>query len=67
MTKSIRDITKKRGRPKTTGRGTIIGTRWHEAELDAIDAWSSKHPDKPPRVHALRMLVERGLKVPVKE
>lgn len=62
MSKSIRVITKKRGRPKTTGRGTLIGTRWHQPELDAIDEWASRHPNKPSRVQAVRMLVALGLK-----
>jgi hypothetical protein len=61
MAKSIRGTQKKRGRPKTTGRGTQIGMRWHELLLGMIDAWAAKQDDKPPRSEAIRRLVERGL------
>ena len=67
MRKSIRDTTKKRGRPVTTGKGTQVGTqvgtRWQDGHLKEIDDWRRKQVDKPPRSEAIRRLVEIGLKV----
>jgi hypothetical protein len=64
MAKSIRvTVKKKRGRPATTGTGTQIGERWHDAELAAIDAWIAASFDKTmTRGQAIRRLVELGLK-----
>lgn len=62
MAKSNIVNTKSRGRPKTTGPGTLIGTRWHAAELAAIDEWRDKQDDEPNRNQAIRRLVELGLK-----
>jgi hypothetical protein len=63
MTKSIRVTTKKkRGRPATTGRGTQIGERWHDAELAAIDKWIASQGEELTRGQAIRRLVEIGLK-----
>jgi hypothetical protein len=63
MTKSIRDIAKKRvGRPKTTGLGTGIMVRGHEDFLRPLDAWIAKQRDQPSRPEAIRRLVELGLK-----
>lgn len=62
MVKSNIVNTKSRGRPKTTGTGSLIGTRWHAAELAAIDEWREKQDDKPSRNQAIRRLVEVGLK-----
>jgi hypothetical protein len=62
MRKSIKVTKKPRGRP-ATGRGTQIGERWHDAELAAIDAWIASSTDKTiTRAHAIRRLVELGLK-----
>jgi hypothetical protein len=64
MRKSIRAITKKRrGRPVTTGKGTLIGVRLLDAPLAALDDWISdqKEPDLS-RPEAIRRLVEIGLK-----
>lgn len=64
MSLSIRGTPNKRrkvGRPKTTGRGTQIGMRWHDPLLGMIDAWAARQDDKPPRPEAIRRLVERGL------
>lgn len=63
MAKSIRVITKKRrGRPVTTGKGTLIGVRLLDAPLATLDAWIVKHgePDLT-RPEAMRRLVEIGL------
>jgi hypothetical protein len=64
MAKSIRASTKKRGRgrPVTTGKGTLLGFRWHEPLLSMIDDWAARQDDKPQRSEAIRCLVERGLK-----
>jgi hypothetical protein len=63
MGKSIRVTTKKRrGRPATTGKGTQVGERWHDAELVAIDAWIASTGETLSRGQAIRRLVEIGLK-----
>jgi hypothetical protein len=62
MGKSVKDTTKKRGRPVTTGKGTQIGTRWQDNQLKQIDDWRRKQEDKPQRSEAIRRLVELGLK-----
>jgi hypothetical protein len=62
MATSIQDIPKKRGRPKTTGRGAGLMVRMQEADLAALDAWIERHPEpKPSRPEAIRRLVEKGL------
>jgi hypothetical protein len=61
MAKSIRDIKKKIGRPKTTGSGAAQLVRMHDAQLTAIDTWREKH-DVGSRPEAIRRLVELGLK-----
>ena len=64
MGKPLRVITKKRrGRPVTTGKGTLIGVRLLDAPLATLDAWISrqKEPDLT-RPEAIRRLVELGLK-----
>jgi hypothetical protein len=64
MLKSISVITKKkRGRPITTGKGTLIGVRLLDDPLAALDAWivKQKEPDLS-RPEAIRRLVELGLK-----
>ena len=52
---------KKIGRP-ATGVGTLIGIRWHEPALAAIDGWRRGQPDLPARGEAIRRLVGLGLK-----
>lgn len=64
MAKSIRVITKKRrGRPVTTGKGTLIGVRLLDPPLAELDDWINrqKEPDLS-RPEAIRRLVELGLK-----
>ena len=61
MKVSIRDDMKTRGRPKTTGVGTLIGLRWHDADLAKIDDWRRKQDDLPSRASAIRRLVEQAL------
>jgi len=62
MSASIRDITKKRGRPKTTGKGVGLLVRLHSPELSKLDDWIARQPEpKPTRPEAIRRLVEKGL------
>jgi hypothetical protein len=61
MARSIRDIPKKRGRPKTTGRGEGVLVRLHGL-LSAVDDWRSAQDDTPSRPEAIRRLVDLGLK-----
>jgi hypothetical protein len=56
-------ITKKmRGRPVTTGKGTLIGVRLPDVPLASLDNWieSQKETDLT-RPEAIRRLVEIGL------
>ena len=56
---TINDIEKgKRGRPSI---GSLVGTRWSDDDLAAIDTWRKSHPDKPARAEAIRRLVRAGL------
>jgi Arc/MetJ-type ribon-helix-helix transcriptional regulator len=61
MSKSIRDIPKKRGRPKTTGRGEGVLLRLHKQLLATLDDWISRQDDRPSRPEAIRRLVEQAL------
>jgi hypothetical protein len=61
MARSIRVTTKKkRGRPRTTGKGTQVGERWHQSELAQIDAWITATAPMT-RGQAIRRLVGIGL------
>lgn len=63
MGKSIRVITKKtRGRPVTTGRGTLIGVRLLDEPLATLDDWIKQQSDHDlSRPEAIRRLVEIGM------
>src|SRR5271155_3236079 len=61
MKKSIRDIPKKRGRPKTTGRGEGILLRLHLPQIQALDEWIARQKNEPSRPEAIRRLVEQAL------
>jgi hypothetical protein len=61
MKSSIAVIKKSRGRPKSTGIGTLVGVRFHESELKAIDGWRKKQTEKLTRPQAVRRLVGRAL------
>jgi hypothetical protein len=65
MVKSIGVITKKkRGRPVTTGKGTLIGVRLLEDPLSNLDVWIAKQKEADlSRPEAIRRLVEIGLTV----
>jgi hypothetical protein len=70
MTKSIRDIAKKketRGRKKTTGPGEPVLLRLHPPLTNAIDEWAKQQDDNPSRPEAIRRLVERALAGVLKE
>ena len=60
MKQSISDNKKPRGRPATTGTGVLVGQRWHDPELEKIDAWAKANGAT--RSEAIRRLVELGLK-----
>ena len=63
MGKSIGVITKKtRGRPVTTGKGTLIGVRILDEPLEVLDRWIAKQGEADlSRPEAIRRLVEIGL------
>lgn len=61
MARSIRVIKKSRGRPKTTGTGTLIGLRLQREVLARLDAWIKDENDRPTRPEAIRRLVEQAL------
>jgi hypothetical protein len=62
MAKSIKDNTNKRGRPVTTGKGTLIGVRLLTDPLEKLDAWIARQDEPITRPEAIRRLVELGLK-----
>jgi hypothetical protein len=63
MAKSITVNANKRGRPVTTGTGTIVGVRMLDRPLAALDAWIAKQKEPElSRPEAVRRLVELGLK-----
>jgi hypothetical protein len=64
MAKSISVNANKRGRPVTTGTGTIVGVRMLDRPLAALDAWiAAKKEPELSRPEAIRRLVELGLNV----
>jgi len=65
MAKSIRAGTKKRGRPKTTGKGLQIGVRLHKPALASLDAWIKLQPGpRPSRPEAIRLILQDRLDAP---
>jgi hypothetical protein len=61
MAKSVRVNTKRRGRPKTTGKGELLGVRIHAQQLAALDNWIGQQNDAPSRPEAIRRLLEQAL------
>ena len=63
MAKSIRVITKKgRGRPVTTGKGTLIGVRLQPSQLADLDEWIAKQTTTPlTRPEAIRAMMQTVL------
>jgi len=45
----------------TTGKGTSVNARWHDAELTEIDDWRRNQEDIPTRAEAIRRLVRIAL------
>ena len=64
MAKSISVNTKKkRGRPVSTGTGTVIGVRMRDAPLASLDKWIAEQAENGlTRPEAIRRLIEIGLK-----
>lgn len=55
-------LRRKLGRPKTTGKGTLIGVRLHKAELARLDAWiAGQDGEEISRPEALRRLATAAL------
>ncbi len=65
MEQSIRVNTKTRGRPKTTGKGHLVGVRLLPDLLAALDAFRAAHAGELSRPEAVRLLVRRGLDAPL--
>jgi hypothetical protein len=64
MATSIRDnIKRKRGRPVTTGKGTLIGVRLQPSQLKALDAWIARQDAPVTRPEAIRAVLAAGIKV----
>lgn len=61
MDQSIRATTKKRGRPKTTGKGAPIQVRLQPDLLAALDAFLAERPDIKSRPEAVRLLLSDAL------
>ena len=59
MAKKIRS--KGRGRPPTTGKGTLVGLRCHGPFLEAVDGWREQEDGKPSRPAAIVRLAELSL------
>jgi metal-responsive CopG/Arc/MetJ family transcriptional regulator len=47
------------GRPKTTGKGTLIGIRLHDPDLEELDAWCER--EGASRQEAIRLFIRLGL------
>jgi hypothetical protein len=52
----VRKQQKKMGRPRTTGRGLLLGVRVHSNFLKALDEWRAKEGSKISRPEAVRQL-----------
>lgn len=48
-------------RRRATTTGTLVGTRFQAALLEAIDSWRKEQDDLPTRPEAVRRLVELGM------
>jgi hypothetical protein len=64
MARSIGAFTKKRrGRPITTGKGTLIGVRLQPSHLIALDAWIARQSQTVTRPEAIRAMMETILHI----
>jgi hypothetical protein len=53
---------KRRGRPKTTGEGHLVGVRILPNLMAALESWIARQPDpKPSRPEAIRRLLAERL------
>jgi hypothetical protein len=55
-------VRKRRGRPRTTGKGKFIGLRCHKPFLAAVDEWREEQDEKPSTPAAIVRLAELGLR-----
>jgi hypothetical protein len=61
---SLDNKTKTRGRPKTTGKGDLVGVRLQPSVIEKIDCWIARQPSpKPTRPEAIRRMVDSFLNV----
>ena len=61
---SMTKISENRGRPKTTGKGTLIGVRILPDLMRRLDQWILSQNDHPSRPEAIRRLAELALMGP---
>lgn len=52
---------KRRGPPRTTGPGTLVGIRCHDDFLKRVDDWQASKAPEASRPQAIRQLAEIGL------
>src|SRR6185437_11581607 len=64
MAESKRASERGRGRPKTTGKGELIGVRILPPLLKKLDAWINGQVPRPSRPEAIRGFIKRGLAGP---
>ncbi|BBC74402.1 conserved hypothetical protein [Altererythrobacter sp. B11] len=57
---SIKDNKKSRGRPVTTGTGTMIGVRLQDEQLRRLDSWIEEAGGHLSRPEAIRRLLEHA-------
>jgi hypothetical protein len=53
---------RRRGPPRVTGPGTLIGMRVHKPFLALLDDWRKQQEDQPSRPDAMRLLAEARLR-----
>lgn len=63
MSTSISDNTKRRGRPRTTGTGTLVGVRLQPDTLAKIDEWRARRTPVPSRPEVIREMVEAVIRM----
>ena len=61
MPRQKRSTPKKRGRPVTTGKGTLVGIRCHKEFLGLVDAWRAGQEGELSRPAAIHRLAELWL------
>jgi hypothetical protein len=61
MARSI-TVIRKRGRPKTTGTGQLVGVRLLPPLLSALDSFIATEDDSPSRPEAIRRLLDDDMK-----